>query len=30
LTSAHNAPPWAATMDLQIDKPIPMPLSFVV
>jgi hypothetical protein len=28
--SAHNRPPWASMMDLQIDKPIPTPLALVV
>jgi hypothetical protein len=28
--SAQRVPPWAPTMDRQIDKPIPMPLVFVV
>ena len=28
--AAHNRPSWASTIDLQIDRPIPIPSGFVV
>jgi hypothetical protein len=27
---AHSRPPWASTIERQIDNPIPMPAGFVV